>query len=265
MYSNVRRHINATTVVAFIALLFAMSGGAFAINGSKANASTKPERISAATSKSKKKPSKPSKGTPGPRGKEGPAGKEGPVGKEGPAGKEGPTGKEGAAGKEGIGKEGPAGPAGPKGATGPQGLEGKTGYVPFLPEGATETGTWNVSAEGVAESFHIVSLSFPIPLKAEQEGGGSGQGPVIGFAKILFVESGTTPPSHCPGTAYEPKAEAGYLCIYEQEGSEIKYNPPFAPGGTVGSRGATSAGTLLDFETTKASSYADGTWAVTAP
>jgi hypothetical protein len=91
-----RRHINYANVVATLALVFAMSGGALAAKHYLIN-STK--QINPKVLKKLK----------------GNAGKTGATGKEGPQGKEGPTGKEGAAGKEG--KEGPLLNALPSGKT----------------------------------------------------------------------------------------------------------------------------------------------------
>jgi hypothetical protein len=96
--------------VASLALLFAMTGGAYAATHYLINSTKQinPRVIRALEGKAG------GLGTPGSSGPQGPQGKEGPQGKQGPAGagtegKEGPAGKEGAAGKEGPqGKEGPS-------------------------------------------------------------------------------------------------------------------------------------------------------------
>jgi hypothetical protein len=96
MFSAIRRHLSYANVVATLALVFAMSGGALAAKHYLIN-STK--QINPRVLKALRG----NKGATGPAGlpgKEGLAGKglEGPAGKGGATGKEGPTGKEGAPG-----------------------------------------------------------------------------------------------------------------------------------------------------------------------
>lgn len=87
-----RKHFNATTIIAIVALVFAMTGGAYAVTskGGGGNA------VIAAKKKSKKPAVK---GVVGPRG---PEGKQGPAGPEGKEGKQGTEGKAGAAGANGT-------------------------------------------------------------------------------------------------------------------------------------------------------------------
>ncbi len=106
MFSRFRDHFGAASlIVAVVALIAALTGGAFAATGgagdSKAVASAK------------------GKGKPGPRGKQGVAGPQGPAGPAGPAGSGGAKGDTGAAGANG-----PAGPTGPAGAAGKTVLHG---------------------------------------------------------------------------------------------------------------------------------------------
>jgi Collagen triple helix repeat (20 copies) len=92
-FARVKKHLTPSTFIALVALVFALTGGAFAATGGgRASHAT----LTASAAKSK--------GARGPRGPAGPAGKEG---KEGKPGATGATGKEGA-----PGKEGPAGPTG---------------------------------------------------------------------------------------------------------------------------------------------------------
>jgi hypothetical protein len=121
MRKSPRRHLNYANVTATLALVLAMSGGAFAAKHYLIN-STK--QISPKVLKALK----------GKAGKAGAAGKEGPSGKDGApgaTGKEGLRGAEGAPGSTGNegppGKEGPRGEPGPKGAEGPEGAEGPHG------------------------------------------------------------------------------------------------------------------------------------------
>ena len=286
----ITRHINATSIVAFIALLLAMSGGAFAINGStKAVASTKPAMTAFATvskGKSKGKKTSSSKGPRGEKGAMGAAGAAGPEGKTGPAGSVGPTGS--------VGPEGKTGPEGKEGKTGTAGVSvtttqlsakspacseggveltasngkshvcnGATGYTAVLPENATETGTWSVGIQGSGGSpLHLVSISFPIPLKAVEKKDQNPRKPVISASGVHYVEYGK-PTTECPGAPNEPEALAGNLCIYEDPSIEVAFVGTLFPGG--GGSGVASAGTILELETKAESSNGYGTWAVTAP
>jgi hypothetical protein len=181
-----------------LALVFAMSGGAFAA-GKFLITSTK--QISPKVLASLK-------GAKGANGAPGAAGAAGPAGPQGPAGAAGAKGEKGADGKEGLqGKEGKEGPEGPEGIPGPScNVSGEC----LLPAGATETGTWQFQEYngGPGEVFsYPVNISFPLRLSSAPN--------------TIFVspaQSGTAGAvSGCPGTAAQPKAAAGNLCIYESE------------------------------------------------
>jgi hypothetical protein len=126
MFQQVRKHLNASTFIALLALVFAVTGGAFAASnhgggssGSKASVSTGARGVGgnpiaiAAKSRPKAKT--------GPRG---PAGPKGAAGATGPAGAAGAKGENGAAGA--TGPQGPAGNNGEKGETGARGAAGTT-------------------------------------------------------------------------------------------------------------------------------------------
>jgi hypothetical protein len=180
MLRVIRRSLNVPTAVAVVALVFAMTGGAFAAKdyvGGPAQASKKSQK--------------------GPRGPKGPKGQRGAVG---PAGPEGPKGETGA-----RGERGPEGPQGPKGETGSPWTAGG-----FLPSGETLGGTWVAGAGpgvlpgplGIAAS--PISFGLPIPgvptvkiVKKDQEG----------------IENAT----ECPGSIFVPKAAKGVLCLYTAE------------------------------------------------
>lgn len=104
MFSRIRKHLNPTTVVAFLALIFAMTGGAFAMNAGGSGTKI----TVASTSKSKAKP----KAKAGPK----------PEAKAGPRGAAGLRGEAGS-----IGPQGPGGPAGPNGKNGENGSPGSEG------------------------------------------------------------------------------------------------------------------------------------------
>jgi hypothetical protein len=237
MFQRVRKHLTPATVMAFVALVFAVTGGAFAASGSggsspvKASASTgRTASFTALVTKVKKK-SKSMGGARGPAGPRGATGATGPVGPAGPAGLTGPAGA--------IGPQGNTGATGVTGATGATGAAGKSVTGPAGPEGVcakehctlpsntTETGTWAASGTGNAlKQFVLAQISFPIPLavplgeKAVHFVLGSGT------EEILFNETTkkweVIPTSSCPGTVESPEAAPGNLCVYEQSSAGVE-------------------------------------------
>src|SRR5579862_761784 len=237
MFSAMRRRIHVTpaSVIAGLALVFAMTGGAYA---AKKYLITSTKQISPSVLKALQGKTG-TAGTPGTAGSQGPAGPAGPVG---PAGKDGTNGTNGANGKDGAaGKDGATGKTG---ATGPTGKEGPSPWTPggTLPSEATETGTWWFVGNG-QEGFQYTPLSFPMPLSvADAE------------AITVHVWNEFTPPAErdpeCTGTPDAPAAEPGTLCIYvpvaakEGLGASIKVvKPSFS-----GEEGVGTSGGLVRYE-----------------
>jgi collagen triple helix repeat protein len=109
MFRLVRRHLSYANIIATFALLFAMTGGAYAATHYLINSTRQINpRVLRALQHS---------GSTGTNGTQGPAGPIGAPGKEGAAGKAGSTGPAGPAG--GTGPAGPEGPAGKEGPAGP--------------------------------------------------------------------------------------------------------------------------------------------------
>jgi len=233
MFSRLYKHVGtAGLVVAVVALVAALGGGAYAATGSfgggaKATASAK--------------------GKPGPRGKQG---KTGPAG---PAGAKGDTGATGAAGSKGD--TGATGPAGPKGDPGAKGTPGVTGqpWVPdnTLPPGATLTGAW-AAGIGPAGASRL-PISFSIPLAAP-----------LDAAHVHYLKATDPPTTECPGDAADPSAASGHLCVYT--GIELEF---FASSATIThfdeaeTAGADVAGADFLVALQGASASGAGTWAVT--
>jgi Collagen triple helix repeat (20 copies) len=254
--SRFARYINPATVIALVALVFAVTGGAFAATGGGA-------RVVAGVAKAKKKAPA---GKPGPRGPQGPAGAAGPAG---PAGAQGAQGAQGPAGPAGsAGAKGEAGAPGAPGGEGKQGPPGTTGFTATLPSKATETGSWAfIKRESEGLGSVRMPISFPIPLAA----GTPGQ-PVIAEENVHFLAKGEagTPGAGCgSGTAEKPEAEPGNLCVYTAD------NAPAIPGEGIfdsglgegtGGAGANGAYLVIHVETfAGGSAQGNGTWAVTAP
>jgi len=174
------------------------------------------------------------------------------------AGKPGANGTNGAAGAKGdpgaAGAKGDLGAKGETGAPGAPGKNGTTGFTETLPPNKTETGTWGAGAELTGSVF--VPISFPIPLAAGLE-----------EEDVHFVREAETPPEGCEGgTAAEPSAEPGNLCVYVGEGQEHALTVALIKDPGTGEFGAGPAGALLltVFAEFEEPGEAAGTWAVTA-
>jgi hypothetical protein len=239
MFSIFRNRFGAPGVISVIALIFAMFGGAYAAsNGGSGNATTS---------------AKAKKGPRGPRGKTGPAGPAGPAGAVGPAGPAGPKGDPGAQGAEGK-----------PGTPGTNGTNGTFSTEP-LPAGETLTGAW--IASGGKGDTSWASISFPIQVSPAPTlyweppalGGGGFKIAPGGSVSLLTAEEIE---AKCPGSATEPKATPGAVCVYPEKESEA-----FPSLGYVSTNlGApTMFGTAVPYEINASNpGYARGTWAVMA-
>jgi hypothetical protein len=225
MFSALRRrmHITPATAIATLALVFAITGGAYAA-GKYLITSTK--QISPKVLRSLK-------GAAGVKGATGPAGLAGPAG----------------------GPGGPAGPAGPKGATAPAGPEGNIKAT--LPKGSTETGTWTAqAAEKVSGTAVFTPISFTIPLA-----GGLGQSNVIFVEHGSTAHEAECPgsvadPKAIPGDLCVYARLLNQLAL-AQILTPVGANEPVEPGA------ATSGAMLLFNVTSEEAGSAFGTWAVT--
>ena len=104
MFSAIRTRLTPATAIATVALVFAMTGGAYAAH----------KYLITSTKQISPKVRSALKGASGPKGAAGPAG---PAGPQGPAGGPGARGEKGETGARG--ETGPEGKAGPRGDTGP--------------------------------------------------------------------------------------------------------------------------------------------------
>jgi hypothetical protein len=260
MLSAIRNRITPSTVIATVALMLAMSGGAYAA-GKYLITSTKqikPSVLKQLTGKAG------APGAPGAAGAGGPGGAQGP---QGPAGPGGGPGKEGAPGKEGE--------KGKEGAKGKEGSPWTAGGT--LPSKATETGAWSFG-EGLTEAtIHVPVASFTIPLAAPLTGAGCGTNPPEATCQVHYInEKGKEVPApfeevtsaKCHGTAEQPTAEPGNLCVYASEENHVVAINKFIanPGKAVSTEGeAGTTGAIVNFVPVGANPHGDGTWAVTAP
>ena len=181
MLSSIQRQFGtAGLVVAIVALVAALAGGAVAATGGgKATDSAKAKR--------------------GPRGPRGP---------QGVAGPQGPQGQPGASGKDGA--QGVQGPAGP--------------LLTSLPAGRSLQGVWGAAGGNGAEAgTSMATLTFQFPLSTapavvyiwkEPFGGGLYGIHVVSSEPPEELTSEEDVEGYCPGTAAEPTAEPGVLCVY---------------------------------------------------
>jgi Collagen triple helix repeat (20 copies) len=208
----------AGLIVAVVALVAAVGGSAIAATNAtdskrhhkRAKKNKKKQKgvtVAQVRKIAKQEASKYANSNPGPAGPQGPAGADG---QNGSNGQNGADGAQGTAGEDGesVTME-PAGAECLSGGTNFQvggeeefvcnGEPGEPGILhpgETLPEGATETGGWRL--QGATTSW---ALSFAIPL-AE----------ALPEANTHYVTSAT---ADCPGSAAEPEAASGHLCVYE--------------------------------------------------
>lgn len=217
MFSSACRRLGVPGVIAIIALVFAMAGGAWAAKGGVII--TKLNQISP-------KVRSQLKGQAGPVGPVGPAGPAGAPGAKGEAGKDGSEGKAGIDGNEGKEGKSVVIAAEAKGANCKEGgqsfeVEGSSVKTyacngsPWtaggtLPKDATETGAWFARMQGSEAPFVGYGvIDLPIPLATELSG-----------ANVKVVKVGVVPPVQCDDGVLpaagptHPEADSGFLCVF---------------------------------------------------
>lgn len=259
-------------VISIVALVAALCGGAYAAGGG----------LTGKQKKEVKNIAKQYAGKPGAPGAQGPAGPAGAKGDTGAKGEKGDPGEKGEAGNTGKSVESLTIPAEPgeeaceerggavyevEESSEPteicNGAQGEPWTVAGLPTGATETGAWSFNASEAASvapnaelgngANHtvLVPISFSVPLAAA----------ITESSKIHFVgESGDG--VNCKGTALEPKAPPGQLCVYWVEYEHAEFANVLATD--FFSAGRTSkAGAFIQFKEVGDGAYGAGSWAVT--
>lgn len=256
MMSFIRKRLTVANVAAVLALVFAMSGGAFAASHATSAKSHKKHKTSGVVITSVHQISKSVlsalKGAVGPVGPVGPEGKAGTAGKDGSPGTPGTNGvsakattfagalhgckdggvevtssspvaflcngENGSSGKSVTSKSfaGTAEPAGEpcKKAGGDEFEVEGSGATTYVCNGAgaggggTETGTFAINFHAFsAGEGQFAAISFPTPLSAPLgEGGAAG-------TEVHFLKEGETA-TGCTGSASNPTAAAGVLCVY---------------------------------------------------
>jgi hypothetical protein len=267
MFSMIRKrmHVSPATAIATLALVFAMTGGAYA---AKRYLITSTKQISPKVLKSLK-------------GANGKNGATGPAGSAGPAGAAGPKGENGAAGSPGA-----KGETGAAGTNGTNGTNGETGFTKTLPSKATETGVWAFTGDTPTVLLGPVSFSIPLkePLGESQVHYITSEG--LELVEARHAEYEEIPSTVCLGTVEAPTAVPGNLCVYAydvigtakvplykgagittgEEAARVHIDIP--TGSLIGGvpQGAGTAGAMVHAvgEPTSIGSAGYGTWAVTA-
>jgi hypothetical protein len=239
-------------VAVTLALVFAMSGGAYAAS----------KYLITSTKQISPKVLKALKGKAGANGAQGPAGAAGAAGPQGPGGATGAKGESGAPGAPGA-----------KGENGAAGTNGTTGFTETLPSEKSERGEWSaIYTATAAGQFGSASISFNIPLAKAP--GAKFATNYIGPNKEGEGEANekkSAIPSHCKGTVSKPEAVPGNLCVFA-----FVLNNAVAGAGALGgffvdpetAEGENVAGlggVVLTFESEAANPVvAAGDWVVTA-
>jgi hypothetical protein len=266
MFSLLRNRFGISGVVAVIAFVFAMVGGAWAANH---YVITSTKQIKPSVLKALKGMT----GAPGPAGANGTNGAQGPKGDPGGTGKDGINGTNGKTVLHGTGA--PTSATGTEGdfyintttdeIFGPKGasswpspgtkLKGEDGS-PWtaggtLPPGKSETGSWSTLTG--AANIGLDSISFNIPLTAP-----------IGELKVHSVARNATGGAEClSGTAAQPKAAPGHLCVYIGGGSATAAINSIKQPELGNELGAGPTGAVITTTDTAPAKSAWGTWAVT--
>jgi len=242
MIQSLRKRVNATTVIAVFALVFAMTGGAYA---AKKYLITSRGQISPKVLKSLK-------GSAGAKGANGTNGANGAPGAQGPAGPAGPQGPAGTPGTNGEN--------GKDGAKGEQGIPGTTGFTATLPSGKTETGTWSASQESINYGSPA-GVSFAIPLAA-----GLDEEHVHFQPAEEETEAAEEFEETCPGSAEAPKATPGNFCVYVGRLTNLGFRAIVTPSSPGNQGGTGTSGAIILFNAEEPEpATAWGDWAVTAP
>lgn len=217
MFSRIRKHVNYSNVALTLALVFAMSGGAYAAT----------KILITSTKQIKPSVLKQLQGKTGATGAQGPPGPTGPAGAAGPQGPTGPAGPTGNSGTNGVSAE-TAKFNGTKLSCTEGGVEvksasptvgvcnGKEGS-PWttggkLPIGKSEFGSWlTIYTATAANQPMTTTASLPLPMKSEPEAH------YIGTNEELAGESkeaAAIKEGKCKGNAEQPEAKEGNICVF---------------------------------------------------
>ena len=195
-----KMRVSPAMVVAWIAVILAMTGSAFAARALITGRDIKDGSISRADLSRRAV-----KSLKGERGPAGPAGRDGSVGPAGPQGSTGPTGSQG--------PTGPAGPRGAPGASGPQGDQGEqgeqgppgqafvenfyTGATPIdvrAPLALTSSGPSNTEGVNLTGGIPLSPGQFLVDVKVSFTDGNSDAAVEYGVARLFLGRTALVDP-----------------------------------------------------------------------
>jgi hypothetical protein len=246
--------VSPATIISVLALVFAMTGGAYAAN----------KYLISSTKQISPKVLKQLQGKAGKAGANGANGAAGPAGPQGSGGAQGPGGP--------AGPQGPTGPTGPKGEIGPKGAKGEngtTGFTETLPSEKSERGVWSVLYTATAAGqLGSAAISYTIPLETAPSATKAQNFIGIEEGQGETNENKVAIPSHCKGTIEKPEAVPGNVCVFVRQSSNATPGPLgelFLDPQTGSSTVSGPAGVVMDFGATAIGPvFADGVWVVTA-
>jgi Collagen triple helix repeat (20 copies) len=266
MFSSLRKRFGVPGLIGVLVLVCTMAGVANAANNGLTAKQKK--QVTAIAKKYAGKPG--ANGAAGAQGAQGPKGDTGSAGTNGTNGTNGTPGSTGATGQRGAtGTTGADGAAGGDGVTGPTGPEGSPWTeLGTLPPEETLTGVWGfgkVTTGGAPAGpgqvpNYLLPIDFALPLEAP-----------LPAAQTHILETGASPTTDCPGSAADPQAAIGHLCVYagNQSGPGTflfqGLTKPSTGIAGAGLEGADVSGALLNIGAIAAEAFGSGTWAVTAP
>jgi hypothetical protein len=262
VFSTIGKRITYANVAMTLALVFAMSGGAYA---AKRYLITSTKQISPSVLKQLQGKN----GKNGTNGAPGPQGPQGPVGEKGANGANGTNGSNGKDGESVVAKSATAGEC-KEGGTAFT-TAGKTEHVcngsPWtaggtLPKNAAERGQWAMSGTGPA--FLQTGISFTVPLAAPLT---ANQTHFIGDEEGFKEpkEAAAIKNGECSGTYTDPGAKSGNLCVFinptslNGPGTLAIENAETAAEAGAGVSGAVLAELYLGSEI----AHYEGSWVVT--
>lgn len=150
------------------------------------------------------------------------------------------------------------GEKGEKGDQGEQGEQGDAGpFATGLPSAQSLTGVYAVGSYADAANRNFYgNISFGFPLESAPT--------------VEVLEKGEAATDNCPGSASDPSAAPGYLCVYEGYESNRKDDSlqvrDFASPYIFGSNAATKDGAAVIVRSeASGNTVSRGSWAVTAP
>ena len=294
MLNFMGKRLSYANVTVTVALVFAMSGGAYAASKYVITSSKqiKPSVLAQLKGKNGAKGANGAQGPVGPAGPQGAPGASGAKGENGAPGGPGEKGANGTNGKsvqtsEFTGTKEPASkPCGGRGGSEFE-IEGSNTPPTYVCNGGastgggtgTERGTWSVTESPYLKTGERVeattSISFPVQLPEPSVHAKAAKVEYVKVSLSSKLEPEPTGNANCSGFSPTPQAAKGYLCIYsisnfEHGVNEVKYHNPEAETAGFFEDYASRTGVTLVLESVEAATegreqlHAEGAWAVTA-